>query len=792
MKRALLSSLCGAALIGGIEAPAVMAQDQGEEFYLEEIIVNARRKDEGLQDVPVSVQVFDASAMEEAGIRDLYEVTNRIPGAKFNIANATDPEIFMRGIGSNIQGAAADSSVGIFIDGVYMARSSGVLVDLFDLERVEVLKGPQSLRFGKNIVGGLIHYITKKPGDETEGKVEASYGNYNAVNIAASIRGPVSDTVSAGLTATSRTRDGFATNTMGGDEEDINVQSVRGSLRFRPSDKLDATITADYTRHRDGARWVDVDVAGDSHAVTYNSFFAPPIPGLPDSFVLPTRNAPFKSSDPRKGARNFSGYQNSDLYGIAANVDYDISDSMTLNSITSFRKSDIEVREDGCGMYWNVPIDSETQVPVIDAVMAAGIDAYLNTVPDCWFDQQKADDVKQFSQELRLSGGGERLQWSLGAYVLKEDIERLERVSFYFPDFDGITEFAFAIAYGGEPATPAGGTSNARTGSKATNLGLFGEVTYDITESLSINGGVRYAYDKKKFTSNRFGDSFDSPLPPGGFTVTDKDSWDAWLPSLTLSYAPTEGQNYFARVERGYKAGGYTGENAGNPLDAIVSFAPEFATSYEAGGKFLLADRRLMVNAVAYFTKYKDLQTQQFLQLDPTRPPDNFVVNAANGAEAYGLELDFKALLGAGFAITGNYAYSRCEFTGTLIIDEDGTDVDGNTCRRTPRHAANLGASYEVDLADNLVGSLGADYQWTDEYYFENTNTADLKNPSEFTLNLYAGVAAKDDRWRLSAWVKNVTDELNYASRLELFGTYYANYQAPRTYGVTFTWRFGQ
>jgi iron complex outermembrane recepter protein len=172
----LLSSAAAASLLvcgsaASAQATAAAGADAGAD-----IVVTARREAESLQNVPLSVQVLGGEMLDKASIRDFTEITNRVPGAKLNTSNATDPEIFMRGIGTDIQGAGADGSIGFFLDGVYLSRATGTLIDIFDLERVEVLKGPQSLRFGKNVVGGLIHYITRKPSFDTEARIEAGYG----------------------------------------------------------------------------------------------------------------------------------------------------------------------------------------------------------------------------------------------------------------------------------------------------------------------------------------------------------------------------------------------------------------------------------------------------------------------------------------------------------------------------------------------------------------------------------------------------------------------------------------
>jgi iron complex outermembrane receptor protein len=765
-----------------------LAQQVEPQASMEEIVVTARKREERLQDVPLSVQAFSGDALAREGIDSFAEVAYRVPGLKLSAERAVDTEIFMRGIGSDIQGAGADGAVGIFVDGVYLSRGTGSLIDLYDLERVEVLKGPQALRFGKSVVGGLINYVTKKPTAQFESSVEGTYGDYDRIEIAASVRGPVSDTVGFGLTASSRTHDGYAINTRGGDEEDQDVKAARAQLHWQPGESLAVDLAADYTRHRDGARWVDILVPGDSHEVTFNGFFAPPIASLP-GFVLPDRNAPFVSAQRRKGAHNFTGYQDADLYGFSATIDWQPSDAVSVTSQSAYRDSSLEAREDGSGMYFAFPLDPVFSAPDVTTAMLAGLNTYLATVPDSYFDSGKGEDVEQLSQEVRLRwNNGGALQFEGGGYFLKEKIRRAEDVNFLFADFQAITEFAFAMAFGGTPATPFPGSNHTVTTSDNDNIGVFGEVSYDLTEQLTLDVGVRYAYDSKDYTNNRSGVSFEGA--PVNFTATDKRSWDAWLPSASLRYEFTDDAMVYARFSKGYKPGGWTGEDANTPAEAMVSFEPETANSFEVGSKLSLANRRIFLGAAAYYTTYDDLQTNQFLALNVGAPPDNYVINARNGTRAYGVELEFQARLTEAFTLSGNYAYSRCNYTGELIIDSQGTDLNGNTCRRTPENAFALAASLDQPVSQSLALTAGADFQFTQAHFFDNPNTPLLKFGDETLLNARLGLRSRNDKWEVTAWAKNLTDELNYTSKLDLFGTIYGTYIPPRTYGVTGKWRF--
>lgn len=792
LRLALLASVAVTAVPGTAFAQNAPAR-AADAVSSDEIVVTARKREESLQDVPMSVQVFGGEALAQAGIKDFSEVAYRVPGLKLSAERAVDTELFIRGIGSDIQGAGADAAVGIFLDGMYMPRGTGSLLDLYDLERVEVLKGPQALRFGKSVVGGLINYVTKKPGDVFEGRFEATYGNYNKLDVAASVRGPVSDTVSLGLTASSRMHDGYAKNIGGGDEEDQNAQSVRGQLRWRPSATVDINLAADYTRRRDGARWVDILVPGDSKEVTWLGYDddLPPNPKLP-GWVLPKRNAPFVSGKPRSGKHNFTGYQNADMYGVSGSIDWEASDSISIASQTGYRDSKLRAREDGSGMIFNFPLDPDTLAPDVTSAIRAGLDAYLATVPDSYFDSRKGEDVRQFSQELRVrfdNGGPLRVEG--GVYYEHENIRRSEDVYFLFADYDAIPAFAYSMAYGGEiepEDMPKPGANHTVTTSRNDNIGIFGELSYSLTDQLTVEAGLRYAYDRKKYSNQRSGVSYSQV--PVNFTAEDQHSWDAWLPSVTLRYEPSRDLTLYARYSKGYKPGGWTGEDAESKKEALVSFNPETADSFEAGAKMALADRRLFLNAAVYYTLYDDLQTNQFLKLKDVGTPSNYVVNAVNGTRAYGLELDFMARLTDTLSLSGNYAYSKCNFTGELIIDKYGTDLDGNTCRRTPKHAFGIAANLDQPVSEGIHFLLGGDFQYTGANFFDNPNTPILKFASETLLNARIGLRDSDDKWELTAWAKNLTNELNYTSKMELFGTIYSTYIPPRTYGVTARFRF--
>ncbi len=794
--------LAGVAISFGLTAPAADAQQEDRaSIALDEIIVTARKREETLQEAPVSVLAFDPVTLVRDGLANVQDIASRVPGLQFNVSNATDASLFMRGIGSTIDSAAADRAVGVFIDNVFMSRNTGTLLDIFDLERVEVVRGPHSLLFGKNVVGGLIHYVTQKPTQEAAAKLEATVGDYEQLDIRGSARGGLTENVSGSLAFSSRSHAGYADitssltpNSGGGDEDDVDSRSVRGQLLLNFSDDVELLISTDYTTRDAGARWVDLVVAGDSEAVTFLSFLGPgggTAIGVPDSFILADRNAPFDESTPRAGFRNFEGFQEAELWGTSVRFDWQVNDAVTVTSLTAYREADIRIREDGCGFPFPGPI-SANGAPDISSLVGATIPAYLAVVPDCYFDQAKTDSVNQISQELTIGwDGGGALSLRGGIYYLNEDIDRRETVSHMFQDFGAVINVAFNAAFGGATTIGAGdidpgGTSLAATQTDADNFGVFGELNYDITDRVSLNAGVRWVRDEKDFTVSRGGVSFDAPLTAGPFTGSDSDSWDEVLPTATLTFAPGDDSNLYFRYARGYKAGGWNGENAPDETISDVSFDPEVADTFEIGGKFELFDNRLRVNLAAYFAEYDDLQTEQFVVFAPGFAPDNVIVNA-DGTEATGIEADITFAATEWLTLRANYAYTDCEFTESVIVDDDGTDIKGNTCRRAPENAFGIGG--EASRVSRTGGEtyLRFSYNWTDEYFFDNDNQTNplFKVEDEYTVDASAGYVSADKKWAISVWGQNLTDELNTSSKLELFGSFYKNYTPPRTYGVT-------
>lgn len=733
-QRQLKPLTLGVALaISGVQVPA-WAQSSG--YAIEEVVVTARKREESLQDIPMAVSAMGAESMRQKGIQSIDDMGGRVPGFQINMFSASEPDIFMRGIGTDIESAGAAGAIGVFVDEVYMSRGAGATSDLFDLERVEILRGPQGTLYGKNVVGGAISYITAKPTQEFDAMVEGTLGDYNQRELRGYVNGALTDTLSGRISASKRVRDGYAENTYtGNDMEDLDNESFRAQIAWDPSDSLRILLSLDHFESDSTARWRDMSIVSEW-------------------------NAPFKNSDPRKGPNNVDGVEQAEAEGATLRIEWDIDD-LTFTSLTAYRENESEFLENSAGTYYDFT-KSEFENPD---------DLYI---------QNKNEESEQFSQEFRLSSSGDNLSWVLGAYYLHENVSRRENADyiFYFPEWYYVFE----------------GQDFNSTHSTTDSTALFGQATYDFNDQWSITAGLRWSRDEKEFTASHWGiplngEPFQSPWQNPGTEETnkagDEDTFGAVTKMLTVNYRPADDVLLYASYSEGYKSGGWNGEASLSPADVQQGFDEEFAENYELGLKSEWLDRRLQLNVAAFMVFYSDQQIQQLVR-SGSAPPSYKIANA--DVEASGIEMEVVYLPMEGLTLSGSYGFLNSEFVSDLDID--GENLNGNKTQRSPENTYNISAVYEWDVADMGAANVRLDYRWQDNFFFDNDNNPLTEVDDQYTLDASIGFVSADDQWELKVWGKNITDELNVASVSEIFGTVFAGYQAPRTWGVTGTWRF--
>ena len=728
---------------------------------IEEVIVTAERRAESLQSVAVAVTAFTGEEMDAQGIVDIKGITERTPGFTMGTFNPGQPQFYIRGIGSNEDGAGGDQSVIVFVDEVYIGRSAGSDFDLFDLERVEVLRGPQGTLFGKNVIGGAVSLVTKKPTEETRMKFEGTAGNLGEVGVRGLVSGELAENVYGKVSISSRRRDGyvdsridefpeFFPDTNVDDQHDINTDSLRAALRMTPSDRLEINLSAN---------WSQMDRAGP----TYISIGPGGIPYGANA-----------SLDPNYGANiheNFiedPGSSETDISGFTARFDYELTDSTSFTSLTSFRSVESE-------QIWAL------STPNLSALFVSGGAIPLYLVGN----NNYTDESDTFTHEFRLTGGNDKLFWIAGLYYMTEETDRFETssVGLLFP------------GGGGVPGNLPGIVPGDDQGNETTSYSVFGQFTYNITDALAITLGGRQSFDKKDIT--RVGTP--SPLSPNrNFDFRTSNDWDAFTGKFTVEWQATENAFLYGTISEGYKAGGYQGL-AATELIAITPFDPEEATLYEIGAKTEWFDNRLRLNLAVFQTDYSDLQILQLLVEEdaPFGTGGQLITQNAADADIEGYELEFVIAPTDNLTISGSYTHLDTAFsnffTPTGFRPPDGGagtggDRTGNPLRNAPDKAYNVLVRYYMGLSNGGSLTWQADFRHKDIVYQDPDVFEFAAVPEYDVVDLRVSYVWPKGNLETTLWSRNANDESYFLHNWPLQGSGQATPAPPRTYGVTFTW----
>lgn len=739
-RAALLASCCLAAT-GAFAAP-VAAQDAPQqpaaENAVEDIIVTAQRRSQRLEEVPIAITAVTRETLEASAIRGIDEIAARAPSFTMTSMNVAQPRLYIRGAGSNEDGAAQDGSVAVFVDDVYVARGAGQAFEFLDIERVEVLRGPQGTLYGKNVVGGLINIISARPTAVFDAAGDLTLGNYGAIEARGYVSGPIGDTVSASLAVVSRQRDGYARNIrLDRDLEDLDLFAVRGQLRFQPTETLDILLSADYSSHSDNG----TSRKGEG------PFTTPPFGSVT---AVQTSTNPRESESPRET------YQDRDIFGFTARAEWRVGPGQ-FTSISAWRTSDVSLG---------------------DAFTGIGSPPYL--VLDTL--NMEDETAEQFSQEVRYAFDGlfdGRLTGVVGAYYLREEVDR--------------TETADLISVIGAMVPSLGGlTGISASYQEATteSLGLFASGTWSFTERLSATLGVRYTEETKDIhtavVSLADTDAIIAAPPTEEYDIRASGTWDGVTPRLSIEYQASPTLNLYASYSEGFKSGGFQGQ-APTGAAARSPFDPEIAKSYEIGVKGRVFGGVLGYSIAAFTTDYTDLQVRQNSQR-PGEPLPILRITNAGAAEASGFEVEFNARPAGWLDIWGSL--SSLDATYTELIDNNGVDRAGNRMSYAPELSYNIGAEARWTVTSGFEGYARAEYRWQDDFYYDVDNSPVNTQEAYGLLSGSIGVRAEDGRWGIELWGKNLTDELYTVHAIPFLGDRFVLYGAPKTYGVRLRWNY--
>ena len=748
MKNARLSLVATLLTISGAGVPFLAG---AQPAALEEVIVTATRRDEGLQAVPIMVNAFSAEVIQEAGIQNADDIAILSPSLSISTNITPFTAAFrIRGIGTSQSDIALEPSVGLFIDDVYLNRSGLGMSDLNDIERIEVLHGPQGTLYGKNTNAGAISIFTKRPNpDAFEGYVESTVGNYDSRRLTAATSGPLSDTVAYRLTGNVNQQDGYFNNRGGKDLNAADDWYVLGKLLYAPSDTLSFLLT--------GSR-----VDRDTHCCGADAVQSEQV-----NAELAARGLPIDKNDPFdfEIATDIDGQFKVRTDSLSLVTDLQLA-AGALKSITAWGESDGTATRD---------VDV-SQLDVIYQVNGVSTGDY-------------------FSQELRFASeangpfnyqlgffyyqstttGGDNQPWTF----LGEDIITVGNQT---PEIAGLLPPGIPLNFVAQP----GDSIRARVKLDTENVAVFGQSTYDITGRWRVTGGLRWTYEQKEadllvaidstaISAALTGESLLTRVttPIDNDFTRDADDIN-WL--LNTSYDVFAETMVFASVATGSKSGGF------NTVNGAVNereFDDETTISYETGVKSTLLDARLRINASLFYTEISDYQAQQ--QLDTgigTR------VSNQGDVETAGLDLNIEGLPLPNLTLTAGLLYlDKREITS-------GPD-QGLELPFTAEYSGTLSATLVFPWADGYHYTR-ADYSYMDDHLTNASAVTEEKDIQErTTLNLKTGW--RNDRWNVSIWAKNLTDDA-YASltaeTLPLSGVDAYFLSPPRTYGATLRYDF--
>ncbi|WP_136161217.1 TonB-dependent receptor [Sphingomonas flavalba] len=735
---------CALVAAGGLTTEGALAQGgapvaDAPAIASDDIVVTARKRAESLQDVPISISAFSGQDLEDRQVGSIDRIAAFTPNLSFNPSASVSGSnsaaaIFIRGIGQGDFSLNADPGVGVYVDGVFYARSIGSVIDALDLERVEVLRGPQGTLFGRNTIGGAINLTTQRPGTSFGGKVEAATGTDNLVRLRGSVDLPLGEGLLTRISAMYANQDGYVRKVLTGDRlGDTNSFNIRGRLVATLSDNVELDISADYAREREnGAPLTLVDNnENGSFPAFHNAGVGAPCFPAPGSLQDPRcYNGQWLPSNPFVTYATGRTKSDLDAFGISGTLSVDLGDYL-IKAITAYRKIDAQFGRD------------EDHSPIMIA------ETFNSPFKH-----------RQFSQEIQFNGSAfdDALSWVTGLYYFEESGR----------DNDNVTFNLVALQSGG------------RIDNKS--YAAFGEFDYRLAPGLTATLGLRYSKDIKRWAPDQFVKTSAIGIPSGTLvqplTVARISTGEA-TPHAVLKYEAASNFTTYVSYARGFKSGGFS-QRIFPPRPDIPSFQPEYATVYEGGLKFHTLDNVFRLNAALFHTDYKDMQ----VFVSPPGTPGTITANAAR-ATIDGAEVELFLRPTPGLTLQGGIGYLDAGYKtlGAFVI---GITPDSRL-PYTPEWALNAALSYEHDAWS--AGSLNAriDWSYTSATYTDAANTAALRQAGYHVVNANIAFRPAGSTVELYAAVQNLFDQTYFTggyADLNDLGIAEAAFARPRNWTV--------
>ncbi len=672
---------------------------------LEEVIVTAEKRESSEQKTPIAMSVFSRDTLASNGVGDLQDLTALAPSVSFSKSNANSI-VTIRGVSSRDTTEIGDPAVAVSVDGFYFQRSIGLADSTFDLERVEVLRGPQGTLYGRNATGGAINFITAKPTKDLEGSASVSYGNYNAVTAEGAVNIPLADRVQLRASFFTRSHDGYRDNAPARNGDDADAKAARLHLMLEPTDNLTALLTAEFVKLGGvGPAVYGTPLQFDSNGNVLHA--RPPMPADPTEWPL---SAP-------------SGYMDSTSKTLRWKLDYDAG-LAKITYLGGFRRLDYHSLLD------------------------------LDGVADEAFYFQANEQPRTWNHELRVSSkSDQRLTWQLGAFYFQETNDLLT----YFQNYL-------------VPQPPANLYIFTYPNINATSKAGFGQTSFALTDTVKVEAGVRYTRDYKRRVGNlNYGSGI---LDEDASAASSKTTYHAGI-----DWQATPGSLLYAKVDTGYKAGGFTD---------VAPYAPESITAYEVGSKSRFLGNTLQLNTGAYYYDYTNQQISQFTNGQTT-------IDNAGKSQIYGLELEGALLLTDADRLDGYIGYLHAQFKDFLLaVGGTNQQLAGNSPPQSPRLSLNFGYQHRFTMPDGAGLTARVQTHIETSSYLTVNNNPDDRQGSYSRSDAMLTYAPADSKWSLEAYGKNLENKAIIIAAQEngLWGTYNYQFADPRTYGLRVSTRF--
>lgn len=760
-----------------------------------DIIVTASRREGKVIDVPASVAVVSAEQVAQQGIQDFADLALRVPnvGIFQNSNLASRSSVTIRGI---------PGRAGIFVDNVFVGDDSGINTLLVDIDRVEVVRGPQGTLYGRNAVSGAINTVTRRPGDDFFAQGILRYGSFNSLYGAAATGGPIGGGLSAKISGAYRAQDGYDQVVGGGRVNGSKSYAFQSQLRFQPTDNIDLWVSGDYQKDDNRTGYTDAvadySINGGSGVIYRNAAND----GNGFDRIVPVRN------DVNREQR--------EIWGVSGHIDVDL-DAFKISSITAYRSIDSNYNRDGDGTRFNIitgvqPVTYHQVSQELRLLSPSG--GFFEWQVGAYYfkDQRRSSDANTIGQDFiltvnpalaplapPLAPGG------LGGVVTLGRLAASPALQGALAPFAALDPTLGAIYFFGFPTSA--GTQTTFNSNSIESISGFAQVTLRPIDHVEITAGGRFTHETVVSTYGRNAVGLVQFLTPPIPTQTlNNGGNNNFSPNASVTWRPNSHVTAYFTYSTGFRSGGFNLAPAAlvpPPTDAQDrAFRPEVVTSYEVGLKTSLLDNKLTANIALFRSNYSDLQ-RSFYRIDPS----GFVVNSTfnTSATINGLEIELAARPIRELTITASYGYQDATYdnypdapiASYLVPVPPGratltTDLTGQSLPFVPRHSVVLTAEYDRAISNALAINIGTDFQLRSKYNVSD-GIDQIRIVSDTTqLGVHVGIGDAKGKWRLTGRVYNLTNQV-YRTSLDynsFVGTVYQTLSAPRTFAIEGSFKF--